>query len=390
MNSLKRLLNNRNAYSWTALLFLILGEYFALRGIRGDWCIWWPRVLYIILLAFVLILIGHCFKHKFTLRSVILTKLLANAIAPQRLGTIYLLLFVIHIGWLTNGAMSLFMPDENLCDVLKSIYVCLAGMGLLIIFFPNGNKDMIDSPQKVFVSGISPFPEKKINHITGETNKPENYSKFNLRPLVNILEVIAPEISGLSEEDWKDPQKSALIQQCKLLIIKTNYYEGKEPSTPYLNDTRGIELNDDKLADELKEYCINPENPTDDKIRLLIKKTATREFESNKNMSEWIKQKLVIEFTKPVDYNDYEECFRTASQAIKQLDSKKYLFYFNLTPGTATIKLILTLLSINAKHRLYFYSQGNTPRLIEVDKSLLPLQNLLSQALETFETGSQS
>ena len=390
MNTLKRLLDNRNAYSWIALLFLVLGEYFALRGIRGNWCIWSPWILYTFLLAVVLILIGHCFKHEFTLRSVILTKLLANAIAPQRLGTIYLLLFVIHIGWLTNGVVSLFMPYPELYDVLRSVSVCLGGMGLLIIFFPNGNIDMIDSPLKVFVSGISPFPEKKSNPITGEINKPDNYSKFNLIPLIKILEVIAPEISGISEEDWKDPQKSALIQQCKLLIIKTNYYEDKEPSTPYLDDTKGIELNDSTLADELKEYCINPENLTDDKIRLLIKKTASREFESYKNMNEWIKQKLVIEFTKPVDYNDYEECFRAASQAIKQLDSKKHLFYFNLTPGTATIKLILTLLSINAKHRLFFYSQGNTPKLIEVDKSLLPLQNLLSQALETFETGSQS
>jgi hypothetical protein len=107
-------------------------------------------------------------------------------------------------------------------------------------------------------------------------------------------------------------------------------------------------------------------------------------------MKEWIKQKLIIEFTESVDYDDYEKCFRAASNAMKKLDSKDHLFYFNLTPGTATIKLILTLLSINAKHRLFYYSQGKVSKLVEVDKSLLPLQNLLSQALETFETGTQS
>ena len=390
MDTLKRILKNRNAYSWIALLFLVLGEYFSLRGIREDWYIWGTWTQGIIVLATVLILIGRCFNHKFSIRSVILTKLLANAIAPQRLGTVYLLFFVIHIGWLTNGAMSLFMPDQNLYDVLTSIFVCLMGMGILVIFFPNGNVDMIDAPQKVFVSGISPFPEVRINPKTGEKEKTTPYSKFNLIPLIKILEVVAPEISNLSKEDWNDPQKAANIQQCRLLIIKTNYYNDKIPCTPYLDDTEGIEINDNTLVKELAEYCINPDNPTDDRIRLLIKKTASRELKSCDNMKEWIKRKLVIEFTEPVDYDDYEKCFLAASHAMKKLDSKEHLFYFNLTPGTATIKLILTLLSISAKHQLFYYSQGKTPKLVKVDKSLLPLQNLLSQALETFETGTQS
>ena len=107
-------------------------------------------------------------------------------------------------------------------------------------------------------------------------------------------------------------------------------------------------------------------------------------------MQEWIKRKLVIKFTELVDYDDYENCFLAASRAMKQLDSKEHLFFFNLTPGTATIKLVLTLLSINAKHQLFYYSQGKTPKLVKVEKSLLPLQNLLSQALETFETETQS
>lgn len=392
MFTLKRILKNRNTYSWIALLFLVLGEYFALRGIREDWYIWGPWAQGVIVFATVLILIGHCFKHKFSLRSVILTKLLANAIAPQRLGTIYLLFFVIHIGWLTNGMMSLFMPDQNLYDVLTSVFVCVMGMVLLIIFFPNGSIDMIESPQKVFVSGISPFPEKKINPKTGETEKPVIYSKFNLIPLIKILEVVAPEISSLnlSREDWDDPKKTVKIQQCKLLIIKTNYFDSKLPSTPYLDDTEGIEINDDTLIDELGKFCISPENSTDNRIRLLIKKTALREFKSYTNMEEWIKHKLVIEFTDSVDYDDYEKCFLATSNAMKKLDLKEHLFYFNLTPGTATIKLILTLLSINAKHKLFYYSQGKASKLVEVDKSLLPLQNLLSQALETFETGTQS
>lgn len=383
-------MEERDIFSWIALVLLIVGEAFAFCYIHYDRHVWGLLALLMLMYLIELWIIGRKHHHKFGIRSVLMTKLLANAIVPRALGTLYLFLFVIHVGWLTNGAMNLFMPSDNLGDLFTATGVCMAGMLALVIFFPNGSVDVIDSPKKVFVSGISPFPEKKSNPKTGEDEKPVAYSKFNLIPLIKILEVVEPEIPNLSTEDWNDPQKVANIQQCMLLIIKTNYYGNKLPCTPYLDDTDGIELNDDTLAKELNEFGIIPDNPTDDRLRLLIKKTAIREFKSHANMQEWIKRKLVIKFTELVDYDDYENCFLAASRAMKQLDSKEHLFFFNLTPGTATIKLVLTLLSINAKHQLFYYSQGKTPKLVKVEKSLLPLQNLLSQALETFETETQS
>lgn len=385
---MKKIISDRNTFSWIALVLLVLGEAFAFGGIQDSWCVWGPWTLVSIILILALWVWSILGDFNFNIRSVILTKLLANAIAPQRLGTIYLLLFVIHVGWLTNAIMSLFMPTDNLIDVLIAIGVCVVGMLVLICFFPNGSINMDNFPQRVFVSGISPLPTAKIDPKTGKMEDPVLYSKFNLIPLVKMLELIEKELNAMPKEEKNNQQ---LIPRCKFLIIKTNYYDNIKPTTPYLDQTAGLEIcdDDDKTRAELGDYNIEPTNPIDDRLRLIIKKTAIKEFSNSEGMPDWIKNYLQIKFTTSVDYDDYEKCFIVTNEEIKKLDAKKNLFYFNLTPGTATIKLILTLLSISAKHRLFYYSQGKDQKLVEVKKSLLPLKNLLSQALETFESGNQ-
>ena len=91
-------LTNRNSFSSVAWILLIIGELFALLCIRGNAYLWGEWTVYGILtvgvLIFALWVIGQKFNHEFKIRSVILTRLLANTIAPQRIGTIYLLLFV--------------------------------------------------------------------------------------------------------------------------------------------------------------------------------------------------------------------------------------------------------------------------------------------------------
>ena len=128
-------MKGRDVYSWVAIALVITGESFALCCIRDNWHTWWPWTLLTILLLVTLWIVGIKQHHRFSVRSVILTKLLANAIVPRRLGTIYLLFFVIHIGWLTNTAMSLYNPNENLLDVLISFGICIMGILSLIIFF---------------------------------------------------------------------------------------------------------------------------------------------------------------------------------------------------------------------------------------------------------------
>ena len=57
-----------------------------------------------------------------------------------------------------------------------------------------------------------------------------------------------------------------------------------------------------------------------------------------------------------------------------------------MTPGTATMSSVMSLIAIDGDRRLFYYSQDKKLpielRLKEVYKKEIPLENLLSQALE--------
>ena len=72
---------------------------------------------------------------------------------------------------------------------------------------------------------------------------------------------------------------------------------------------------------------------------------------------------------------------------MERLDTEDNKLVFNLTPGTTVVSALMTILAIDSQRTLFYYRQGdvppNTKRLIEVNKSNIPLRNLLSQALES-------
>ena len=193
---LSNLLKNRNSYSVLALLLIFTGELIAFWGIQGYVCNWHSWLYAILALLILLWVIGLLSGKNFGLKSVIMTKLLANAIAPRRLGVLYLFFFVVHIGWLTNATMSLFMPSYDLGDLTTNVLICLVGMLLLVCFFPNGGKQKISAPRKVFVSGIS--------SITVPYTK--DYTDLNIRPIVRILQNM--------EDDSGN---------CEMLILKSDF-----------------------------------------------------------------------------------------------------------------------------------------------------------------------
>lgn len=382
---LESLLPNRDRYSWLILLLIAFGEAFVLCGLRNkDWIYSLPGVIVAVVISIFLAYIGRKANHSFSIKSVILTKLLANAISPRRLGTIYLLLFVIHIGWLTNVVMSLFTPTEDLCDVLIAMGTCIAGMIALIFFFPIGTLQKNKGRSKVFVSGMSFISVPK-----------EGYDKLNLIPLVRILQ--------LMEKDDKP---------CQLIILKTNAlkeYDEKDPNAfnmqtetfskvmqlvmpSEISCADGISFDFSKAEEQLKSS-----KDVNEQVSLLIRAVAAREFPDKP----WLNSLLNIELTpKACDYNkDFEGCFSELEKEVTPKDDENHQLYFNCTPGTSTIGSVMTLFSIDGDRELYFYSQEEmksemtesekiafrSTLMRRVDKNKIPLYNLLSQALERFE-----
>lgn len=360
-------MKKRDVYSWIALALIVTGETFALCCIRDNWQTWGLWTSLILLLLVLLWLVGLKQHHRFSIRSVILTKLLANAIVPRRLGTIYLLFFVIHIGWLTNTVMSLYNPSDNLYDVLISIGICLMGILALIIFFPNGGQQKDDNPIKVFISGISSI----------------NYSKKNLLPIVRMLQ--------LTNDD---------NDHCELLILHSNYYSNPT-NTSWVNKNfddyfkASMEQIDDEGVKQVFNNEIALSTNITTKLKLLLKMVAVTEFPQKK----WMLNDLKITFSEQCDYEAFDSCFNTLDKLVKGKDTNKNLLFFNLTPGTVNVGALMTLMAIDGHRKLYYYIPQNEAdsqkeeneeekrmRLVEVNKKDIPLKGLLSQALDSFET----
>ena len=344
------LLKKRNTYSFFVLLLVLVGEALSLKAIRSnyDWITWGPWVGLILGLILLLWLVGWCLHVRFGFRSIIVTKLLANAISPQWLGVIYLLFFVIHIGWLTNAAMSLFMPNDPFCRVATNILVCVVGLVLLIWFFPNGRKKIIGNPTKVFVSGIS---EIKI-----PWNK--NPSELNLKPLARELQN--------TNDDFED---------CELLILLSDFNNANKETI-----SESVRSVLDFIGKEtVSLYGLS----TDQQIKLLIKEVIKQEFPKKK----WIDQ-LTIEFSIPCNYDKFPDCFKALSPLVESKDDDNHRLIFNLTPGTGIVGSLMTLLAIDGDRELYYYRQEKSDTISDYDrfqpvnKSDIPLKNLLSQALE--------
>ena len=341
----------RNAYSLLALLLILVGEILSLIAIRHnyDWHTWGPGVAIVFGLIILLWLIGWLLHVRFGFRSIIVTKLLANAISPRWLGVVYLLFFAIHIGWLTNATMSLFMPKEPFCEVGTNMLVCVVGMGLLIWFFPNGRQKKTGNPTKVFVSGIS---EIKIPWT-------KNPSDLNLRPLARALQH--------TEDD---------SENCELLILMSDFNKASNEQ---------ISLSVRSVLDFIGQKAISLDGlSTEQQIKTLIREVVKQEFPKKK----WVDQ-MAIEFSIPCNYDNFSDCFRALSPLVEAKDDDNHRLIFNLSPGTGIVGSLMTLLAVDGDRELFYYRQEKSDKISDIDrlqpvnKSDIPLKNLLSQALET-------
>lgn len=364
-----------NAYSWIALFLIVVGEIFAFCGIHwGWWCLWGLFTALVLVLLVILWVIGRKHNHRFSLSSVILTKLLANAIAPRTLGTIYLLLFVTHLGWLGNVSINLFMPSGNLTDVFIALGVCLIGVLALIVFFPSGEQKKTEHPVKVFISGISGIAFK------------QNLDMSNLNPIVRMLQLT---------DDEND--------RCELLILHSKYYskEKESKNKEWIDKNYDLYFNaalecigNNEIKNEYETKRKDAKNNITELLKLLIRMLAIVEFPHKR----WLEnpEYLQITFSEQCDYEEFGSCFTELVKNVKAKDCFENQLFFNLTPGSANVSALMTLMAIDGNRKLYYYKpllpsetkdneDEKSALLVEVNKADIPLQNLLSQALDSFE-----
>ena len=387
--------SKKDIFSICVLVLLIIGEFFALWGGAHDHYCDWMYVTFISAVLIILLLIWGYGSKVLEFEAFTFTNLLASAIAPRPLGVIYLLGFVMHLSWLTDGVLNYIVGDPW----MMPFSVGTLGILSLLLAFPDTKIVKNENKDVVLISGISKIKTEKatIQYQGGE--KTVNMIDLrNMVPLVRFLNLVF-----VSNEISKEIVK-------KLLILSSDgnsmdkireVYQSDKPADILMVDVTKAIGNDSKLVEPLERLAnthiitvrdlsvdnnrsVIPLSVQDNNmlIKLIIKITALLEFPDQFDFI----NALNIELTQQCDYDDFNECFYELRKAVEKEDKKKQLLYFNLTPGTGIVGALMSLFSIDNDRKLFFYAQfsklNNSERLKPVGKDLIPLENLLSQALQ--------
>ena len=119
----KSFIRNKTFYSWIALILVVAGDCLAVLG-RRDWNYWRYWVAADIGLLIILGVIGWLNNTKFKFRTLILTKLLANATGFELLNVLYLIVFAINFAGIGNAILPLFQPNTDLVGAIYPLLVC--------------------------------------------------------------------------------------------------------------------------------------------------------------------------------------------------------------------------------------------------------------------------
>lgn len=356
-------------YSWITLGLLIITELLALAAIRHV--AWFPYGVLAIITCVIIILIWLTIRRSpadFKLKNVTLRRMLANAISPTWLGVAYLMAFVLHIGWTSNAINSIFVSSHNdLPLAITSFSMSIVGLVVLIFFFPEGKVDKSGARKAVFVSGISIIGIK-------DEGKKLIISIRNLVPLVSILDLVFKGNSVKKENVGE------------FLILDTDGHQQKINNLITTGDWENYFVNTDDV-----EGCTgliplswrpvpDDENNVENLIVWLIKLTAKLKYPGNDGFIDGLKISFM---EKPCDYDQFDQCFEVVEKAVRSVDNHEHLLYFNLTPGTGVVGSLMTLFAIDDNRRLYYYPQNTSMVITQADKNKVPLENLLSQALES-------
>lgn len=370
---------NSRTYSIIVLLVLIVGEVSGILGQQLECDLWFVPIIVSVVLSFLLAIVAWKHKH-LRPNSGILANLVSSTISPSWLGIAFLIVFISHFTWWMDVVIEFFKPVS---DERYSWYLLffISSCGLIITgwFFPEGGLIPKDNKTRVvFFSGISLVP-------SGANGRKVEYSKFNIIPIVRILQTVFDENGQFKGKP------------CKLVILNSDAKENlnvgnRDYEYPVLTGTSegpnpvGSSGFWKKDAEHLSIKKTSDDSTTlrEEKLRNIIKDAALIEFPDKKEEIE----ALDICFTTPCDYDLFEECYTVLDEAVRHEDEPNAQLCFNLTPGTGIVGSLMTLFSIDADRLLFYYAQftsdyrNNHERVQEAKKEKIHLESLLSQALQ--------
>ena len=370
---------NSKTYSVIVLLVLIVGEVSGILGQQLECDFWFVPIIVSVVLSFLLAIVAWKHKH-LRPNSGILANLVSSTISPSWLGIAFLIVFISHFTWWMDVVIEFFKPVS---DERYSWYLLffISSCGLIITgwFFPEGGLIPKDNKTRVvFFSGISLVP-------SGANGRRIEYSKFNIIPIVRMLQTVFDENGQFKGKPCKlvilnsDAKENLNVGNSDYEYpVLTGCFKGPNPvgsSGFWKKDAEHLSIK--KTSDDRTTL-------REEKLRNIIKDAALIEFPDKKEEIE----ALDICFTTPCDYDLFEECYTVLDEAVRHEDEPNAQLCFNLTPGTGIVGSLMTLFSIDADRLLFYYAQftsdyrSNHERVQEAKKEKIHLESLLSQALQ--------
>lgn len=364
---------SENRVSGTALSILLIGEICSIVALHcSHAAAWW----WLVAASYFLLLVGLSIYskskgHHFSFKSVILANLFSNAISPYAIGVVYLISFVIHLGWIVESTTSLFIPSESMNDTLPVILISIIGMLSTIYFFPVHRKNDIIK-RHIVITAISKLWEQA------------DYARFNLIPLVRIFQKVRPQQLIVVVSD--DLIKNGYVSPTVCVTSAEKHGSGRKFDGFKESDNGKYEMQLGGIRTRTRDLNLIKAD-----LCQTIKAAARIEFHADADILKSIEE-CQIRFTDfAADYNNFQDSFSKIKDLAQALDKPgDTKLYFNLTPGTVTMSSVMTLIAVDGDRDLYYYSQevglSDDLRMKEVNKSMIPLENLLSQALENIST----
>lgn len=370
-------------------------------------------------------------KFGLSIKTMVLKKLLANAIAPKRISAFYLLFFIIHLTWISDATLNLFLSHAYPCwpEILVSFGISVFGLCALIFFFPTENLKEDKNNPRVFVSGISMLLA------------PSEYESLNLLPLVRALK-------------FKDPNNSAENQNLKniFLILRTDMLlvekdvnikltnprellswerlykvwvflkncniisnvNAKQEDVDSIDNTfkKVIEISEKRkglsgddieakvteIKHDIIDFINNDGNQVNlDRIlkyiiRILVKTEFRKEgyvSEPTLNVDEE-NENLKIVLTDGCDYNIFESCQKVLQESLRSYNDDEYNIIFNITPGTSIVGALMMLFGVDPMKKACFYAQDGSKRIIKIDKDYSVFNKIFKEVLAKTEEDNKS
>ena len=370
---------NSRTYSVIVLLVLIVGEVSGILGQQLECDLWFVPIIVSVVLSFLLAIAAWKHKH-LRPNSGILANLVSSTISPSWLGIAFLIVFISHFTWWMDVVIEFFKPVSDERDSWYLLFF-ISSCGLIITgwFFPEGGLIPKDNKTRVvFFSGISLVP-------SGANGRKVEYSKFNIIPIVRMLQTVFDENGQFKGKPCKlvilnsDAKENLNVENSDYEYpVLTGILKGPNPvgsSGFWKKDAEHLSIK--KTSDDSTSL-------REEKLRNIIKDAALIEFPDKKKEIE----ALDICFTTPCDYDLFEECYTVLDEAVRHEDEPNAQLCFNLTPGTGIVGSLMTLFSIDADRLLFYYAQftsdyrSNHERVQEAKKEKIHLESLLSQALQ--------